>query len=147
MSSGNDCMAGMGHWREGLRRGEVGEVRRHQAPKGSVLEAVRKMLKLVCKGELCFPMDQTIPAKIHTFLLKLRALVTTRHTHMVHGTGLRTFCSLVRYGGISIGGKLPAPPITGEALVGFLSDLGQLMNVSGVCKQTGDFVGLSTCQL
>ncbi|OWK05225.1 ABCA4 [Cervus elaphus hippelaphus] len=33
-----------------------------------------------------------------------------------------------RYGGISIGGKLPAPPITGEALVGFLSDLGQLMN-------------------
>ncbi|KAM9107412.1 retinal-specific phospholipid-transporting ATPase ABCA4 isoform 1-T1 [Megaptera novaeangliae] len=36
-----------------------------------------------------------------------------------------------RYGGISIGGKLPAPPITGEALVGFLSDLGQLMNVSG----------------
>ncbi|XP_007128068.1 retinal-specific phospholipid-transporting ATPase ABCA4 [Physeter macrocephalus] len=36
-----------------------------------------------------------------------------------------------RYGGISIGGKLPAPPVTGEALVGFLSDLGQLMNVSG----------------
>ncbi|XP_059941358.1 retinal-specific phospholipid-transporting ATPase ABCA4 [Mesoplodon densirostris] len=36
-----------------------------------------------------------------------------------------------RYGGISIGGKLPAPPITGEALVGFLSDLGRLMNVSG----------------
>ncbi|KAJ8793555.1 hypothetical protein J1605_019389 [Eschrichtius robustus] len=36
-----------------------------------------------------------------------------------------------RYGGISIGGKLPAPPITGETLVGFLSDLGQLMNVSG----------------
>ncbi|KAB0402577.1 hypothetical protein E2I00_011536 [Balaenoptera physalus] len=33
-----------------------------------------------------------------------------------------------RYGGISIGGKLPAPPITGEALVGFLSNLGQLMN-------------------
>ncbi|KAG8511044.1 Retinal-specific phospholipid-transporting ATPase ABCA4, partial [Galemys pyrenaicus] len=32
---------------------------------------------------------------------------------------------------ISIGGKLPVIPITGEALVGFLSDLGQLMNVSG----------------
>ncbi|XP_023383901.1 retinal-specific ATP-binding cassette transporter [Pteropus vampyrus] len=36
-----------------------------------------------------------------------------------------------RYGGISIGGKLPVLPITGEALVGFLSDLGQIMNVSG----------------
>lgn len=40
-----------------------------------------------------------------------------------------------RYGGISIGGKLPAIPVTGEALVGFLSDLGQMMNVSGVGKQ------------
>lgn len=69
------------------------------------------------------------------------------HGHMVHDTELRTSCSLVRYGGISIGGKLPAPPITGEALVRFLSDLGQLMNVSGVCKQTGDLVGLSTCHL
>lgn len=36
-----------------------------------------------------------------------------------------------RYGGISIGGKLPAIPISGEALVGFLSGLGQMMNVSG----------------
>ncbi|PNJ55329.1 ABCA4 isoform 2 [Pongo abelii] len=36
-----------------------------------------------------------------------------------------------RYGGISIGGKLPVVPITGEALVGFLSDLGRIMNVSG----------------
>ncbi|XP_035882337.1 retinal-specific phospholipid-transporting ATPase ABCA4 isoform X4 [Phyllostomus discolor] len=36
-----------------------------------------------------------------------------------------------RYGGISIGGKLPVLPITGEALVEFLSDLGQIMNVSG----------------
>lgn len=36
-----------------------------------------------------------------------------------------------RYGGISIGGTLPAIPITGDALVGFLSDLGQMMNVSG----------------
>ncbi|XP_007606208.3 retinal-specific phospholipid-transporting ATPase ABCA4-like, partial [Cricetulus griseus] len=35
------------------------------------------------------------------------------------------------YGGISIGGKLPAIPITAEALVGFLGDLGQMMNVSG----------------
>lgn len=42
-----------------------------------------------------------------------------------------------RYGGISIGGTLPAIPITGDALVGFLSDLGQMMNVSGVGKQTG----------
>uniref|UniRef100_A0A8C0N4C3 P-type phospholipid transporter n=1 Tax=Canis lupus familiaris TaxID=9615 RepID=A0A8C0N4C3_CANLF len=36
-----------------------------------------------------------------------------------------------RYGGISIGGKLPILPITGEALVEFLSHLGQIMNVSG----------------
>ncbi|GAB1288076.1 Retinal-specific phospholipid-transporting ATPase ABCA4 [Apodemus speciosus] len=36
-----------------------------------------------------------------------------------------------RYGGISIGGQLPAIPISGEALVGFFSDLGQMMNVSG----------------
>uniref|UniRef100_A0A8C9HUZ4 ATP binding cassette subfamily A member 4 n=1 Tax=Piliocolobus tephrosceles TaxID=591936 RepID=A0A8C9HUZ4_9PRIM len=36
-----------------------------------------------------------------------------------------------RYGGISIGGKLPVVPVTGEALVGFLSDLGRIMNVSG----------------
>ncbi|XP_048208118.1 retinal-specific phospholipid-transporting ATPase ABCA4 [Perognathus longimembris pacificus] len=36
-----------------------------------------------------------------------------------------------RYGGISIGGKLPALPITGEALVSFLRDLGHIMNVSG----------------
>ncbi|XP_053524219.1 retinal-specific phospholipid-transporting ATPase ABCA4 isoform X5 [Artibeus jamaicensis] len=36
-----------------------------------------------------------------------------------------------RYGGISIGGKLPVLPIAGEALVEFLSDLGQITNVSG----------------
>ncbi|XP_045703159.1 retinal-specific phospholipid-transporting ATPase ABCA4 isoform X3 [Phyllostomus hastatus] len=36
-----------------------------------------------------------------------------------------------RYGGISIGGKLSVLPIAGEALVEFLSDLGQIMNVSG----------------
>ncbi|XP_039092407.1 retinal-specific phospholipid-transporting ATPase ABCA4 [Hyaena hyaena] len=36
-----------------------------------------------------------------------------------------------RYGGISIGGKLPVLPITAEALVGFLSHLGQIMNVTG----------------
>ncbi|XP_066232841.1 retinal-specific phospholipid-transporting ATPase ABCA4 isoform X3 [Saccopteryx leptura] len=36
-----------------------------------------------------------------------------------------------RYGGISIGGKLPVVPITGETFVGFLSDLGQILNVSG----------------
>ncbi|XP_008072801.1 retinal-specific ATP-binding cassette transporter [Carlito syrichta] len=35
-----------------------------------------------------------------------------------------------RYGGISIGGKLPRIPITGEALIDFLSDLGQIMNVN-----------------
>lgn len=41
-----------------------------------------------------------------------------------------------RYGGISIGGKLPVLPLTADALVGFLSGLGQLMNVSRVSKQT-----------
>ncbi|XP_076975466.1 retinal-specific phospholipid-transporting ATPase ABCA4 [Tamandua tetradactyla] len=51
-----------------------------------------------------------------------------------------------RYGGISIGGKLPILPITGEALVGFLSDLGQIMNVSGgpitreASKEMSDFL-------
>ncbi|KAM6217102.1 retinal-specific phospholipid-transporting ATPase ABCA4 [Rhynchocyon petersi] len=51
-----------------------------------------------------------------------------------------------RYGGISIGGKLPALPITGEALVGFLHDLGRIMNVSGgpmtseVSKEMVDFL-------
>ncbi|KAH0500847.1 Retinal-specific ATP-binding cassette transporter [Microtus ochrogaster] len=46
---------------------------------------------------------------------------------------VKTYPALIRsrYGGISIGGKLPAIPVTGEALVGFLSDLGQMMNVSG----------------
>jgi hypothetical protein len=53
-----------------------------------------------------------------------------------------------RYGGISIGGTLPAPPFTGEALVGFLSDLGWIMNLSGVRKQTGNLgrvVALPNC--
>ncbi|XP_036624096.1 retinal-specific phospholipid-transporting ATPase ABCA4 [Trichosurus vulpecula] len=35
-----------------------------------------------------------------------------------------------RYGGISIGAKLPVFCITGEEIVGFLHDLGRLMNVS-----------------
>ncbi|XP_062960402.1 retinal-specific phospholipid-transporting ATPase ABCA4 isoform X1 [Cynocephalus volans] len=51
-----------------------------------------------------------------------------------------------RYGGISIGGKLPVVPITGEALVGFLSELGKIMNVSGgpitreASKEMSDFL-------
>uniref|UniRef100_A0A8D0GAH8 ABC transporter domain-containing protein n=1 Tax=Sphenodon punctatus TaxID=8508 RepID=A0A8D0GAH8_SPHPU len=36
-----------------------------------------------------------------------------------------------RYGGISIGGKLPILHVTGEQIVGFLRDLGQMMNVTG----------------
>uniref|UniRef100_G3UHV9 P-type phospholipid transporter n=1 Tax=Loxodonta africana TaxID=9785 RepID=G3UHV9_LOXAF len=53
-----------------------------------------------------------------------------------------------RYGGISIGGKLPVLPITGEALVGFLSDLGRIMNVSGgpitreAAKEMSEFLKL-----
>ncbi|XP_033006988.1 retinal-specific phospholipid-transporting ATPase ABCA4 [Lacerta agilis] len=36
-----------------------------------------------------------------------------------------------RYGGISIGGKLPVLHVTGEQIVGFLRDLGQMMNITG----------------
>lgn len=71
-------------------------------------------------------------------LQKPRELLTGVKHSMVRGPDLRTSCSLVRYGGISIGGKLPVLPITGEALAEFLSHLGQMMNVSGVCKQPGD---------
>lgn len=70
------------------------------------------------------------------FPTKPERAATSRHE--VRGAGLRISRSLARYGGISIGGKLPVVPVTGEALVGFLSDLGRIMNVSGVCKQTGD---------
>uniref|UniRef100_A0A670J8M4 P-type phospholipid transporter n=1 Tax=Podarcis muralis TaxID=64176 RepID=A0A670J8M4_PODMU len=35
------------------------------------------------------------------------------------------------YGGISIGGKLPILHVTGEQMVGFLRDLGQMMNITG----------------
>ncbi|XP_023576085.1 retinal-specific ATP-binding cassette transporter [Octodon degus] len=51
-----------------------------------------------------------------------------------------------RYGGISIGGKLLVLPVTGEAVVAFLSDLGQIMNVSGgpitreVSREMSDFL-------
>ncbi|XP_014438530.1 retinal-specific ATP-binding cassette transporter isoform X3 [Tupaia chinensis] len=51
-----------------------------------------------------------------------------------------------RYGGISIGGKLPVPPFTADTLVGFLSALGQMMNVSGgpitreASKEMSDFL-------
>uniref|UniRef100_A0A8D2INN2 P-type phospholipid transporter n=1 Tax=Varanus komodoensis TaxID=61221 RepID=A0A8D2INN2_VARKO len=39
-----------------------------------------------------------------------------------------------RYGGISIGGKLPVLHVTGEQIVDFLRDLGQMMNITGVSK-------------
>uniref|UniRef100_A0A8D2AMA5 ATP binding cassette subfamily A member 4 n=1 Tax=Sciurus vulgaris TaxID=55149 RepID=A0A8D2AMA5_SCIVU len=45
--------------------------------------------------------------------------------------GSEDFSLPYRYGGISIGGKLPVLPITGEDLVGVLSELGRIMNVSG----------------
>ncbi|XP_054835800.1 retinal-specific phospholipid-transporting ATPase ABCA4 [Eublepharis macularius] len=35
-----------------------------------------------------------------------------------------------RYGGISIGGKLPVLPVTGEQIIGFLRDLGKMMNIT-----------------
>uniref|UniRef100_A0A452I3D6 P-type phospholipid transporter n=1 Tax=Gopherus agassizii TaxID=38772 RepID=A0A452I3D6_9SAUR len=37
-----------------------------------------------------------------------------------------------RYGGISIGGKLPILHVTGDQIVDFLRDLGQMMNITGV---------------
>ncbi|XP_027550074.1 retinal-specific ATP-binding cassette transporter isoform X3 [Neopelma chrysocephalum] len=36
-----------------------------------------------------------------------------------------------RYGGISIGGRLPVLHVSGDQVVNFLSDLGQMMNVTG----------------
>uniref|UniRef100_A0A674GWN4 P-type phospholipid transporter n=1 Tax=Taeniopygia guttata TaxID=59729 RepID=A0A674GWN4_TAEGU len=36
-----------------------------------------------------------------------------------------------RYGGISIGGKLPVLHVSGDQIVNFLSDLGRMMNVTG----------------
>uniref|UniRef100_I3LWC8 ATP binding cassette subfamily A member 4 n=1 Tax=Ictidomys tridecemlineatus TaxID=43179 RepID=I3LWC8_ICTTR len=61
---------------------------------------------------------------------------------------VKTYPDLIRnrYGGISIGGKLPVLLITGEDLVGFLSELGQMMNVSGgpvtreASKEMSDFL-------
>lgn len=39
-----------------------------------------------------------------------------------------------RYGGISIGGRLPVLHVSGDQIVNFLSDLGRMMNVTGVSK-------------
>uniref|UniRef100_A0A8C3DLH2 P-type phospholipid transporter n=1 Tax=Corvus moneduloides TaxID=1196302 RepID=A0A8C3DLH2_CORMO len=41
-----------------------------------------------------------------------------------------------RYGGISVGGRLPVLHISGDQIIDFLSDLGQMMNVTGhgYCK-------------
>ncbi|XP_068022332.1 retinal-specific phospholipid-transporting ATPase ABCA4 isoform X2 [Melanerpes formicivorus] len=36
-----------------------------------------------------------------------------------------------RYGGISIGGRLPVLHVSGDQVVGFLSDLGRMLNVTG----------------
>lgn len=38
----------------------------------------------------------------------------------------------IRYGGISIGGKLPILHVSGDEVVNFLSNLGRMMNVTGV---------------
>lgn len=40
----------------------------------------------------------------------------------------------VRYGGISIGGKLPVLHVSGDEVVNFFSDLCRMMNVTGVSK-------------
>ncbi|XP_044884672.1 retinal-specific phospholipid-transporting ATPase ABCA4 isoform X3 [Mauremys mutica] len=51
-----------------------------------------------------------------------------------------------RYGGISIGGKLPVLHVTGEQIVDFLRDLGQMMNITGgqasmsVAKEMSNFL-------
>nr|XP_005307614.1 retinal-specific phospholipid-transporting ATPase ABCA4 isoform X2 [Chrysemys picta bellii] len=51
-----------------------------------------------------------------------------------------------RYGGISIGGKLPVLHVTGDQIVDFLRDLGQMMNITGgqasmsVAKEMSNFL-------
>lgn len=45
----------------------------------------------------------------------------------------------VRYGGISIGGRLPVLHVSGDQIVNFLSDLGRMMNVTGVSKKFFSF--------
>uniref|UniRef100_A0A663MHJ3 P-type phospholipid transporter n=1 Tax=Athene cunicularia TaxID=194338 RepID=A0A663MHJ3_ATHCN len=47
---------------------------------------------------------------------------------------VKTYPTLIkgRYGGISIGGRLPVLHISGYQVVSFLSDLGRMMNVTGV---------------
>uniref|UniRef100_A0A452I3M1 P-type phospholipid transporter n=1 Tax=Gopherus agassizii TaxID=38772 RepID=A0A452I3M1_9SAUR len=51
-----------------------------------------------------------------------------------------------RYGGISIGGKLPILHVTGDQIVDFLRDLGQMMNITGgqasisVAKEMSNFL-------
>uniref|UniRef100_A0A452I392 P-type phospholipid transporter n=1 Tax=Gopherus agassizii TaxID=38772 RepID=A0A452I392_9SAUR len=49
---------------------------------------------------------------------------------------VKTYPSLIRerYGGISIGGKLPILHVTGDQIVDFLRDLGQMMNITGVSR-------------
>lgn len=42
--------------------------------------------------------------------------------------------SLFRYGGISIGGKLPVLRVTGKQIVHFLRDLGQMMDIRAVSR-------------
>lgn len=46
-----------------------------------------------------------------------------------------------RYGGISVGGRLPVLHVSGDQIVDFLSDLGQMMNVTGV-REVFNFVWL-----
>uniref|UniRef100_A0A8C3DQC5 ATP binding cassette subfamily A member 4 n=1 Tax=Corvus moneduloides TaxID=1196302 RepID=A0A8C3DQC5_CORMO len=51
---------------------------------------------------------------------------------------VKTYPTLIkgRYGGISVGGRLPVLHISGDQIIDFLSDLGQMMNVTGhgYCK-------------
>lgn len=46
----------------------------------------------------------------------------------------------VRYGGISVGGKLPVLHVSGDQVVSFLSDLGRMMNITGVSKISFGFI-------
>uniref|UniRef100_A0A803TLI3 ATP binding cassette subfamily A member 4 n=1 Tax=Anolis carolinensis TaxID=28377 RepID=A0A803TLI3_ANOCA len=58
----------------------------------------------------------------------------------------RSWALVFRYGGISVGGKLPVLDVTGEQIVAFLRDLGHMMNITGgeatkvVSKEMSNFL-------
>lgn len=54
---------------------------------------------------------------------------------------------MFRYGGISIGGKLPVLGVTGGQIVSVMRDLGQMMNITGVSEDYLEFFILKNSAL